>query len=263
MRRASAPGPGRAEPPHPSSRAAQAPRLALAVGALLTLAGACAEDPAEARRTPAPLRVERGPLALEVTRLAWDETDAAPLGALRRGTPEGVETLMEDLRAAALIEGRGGTFAYVVDEAGALWRVGEARRARLLDGVLAAPVPAPGGLLVTRRAEEPGRSAVWQLPEGAAARLLVADAERPCPLPDGRLAFVSTRTSVASVWLLEATGPVQLTNVGLAAGRPLTGFVPPPAAWLGCDAEALAWDAGDGATWRLELATGRVQESLR
>lgn len=70
--------------------------------------------------------------------------------------------------------------------------------------------------------------------------------------PDGQsLAFVSGRTGVASIWVIDLiTGATsQLTNVGLKPGAGLgPSYVPPPVrpgSTLWTDAGQLIWDAGD------------------
>jgi len=221
---------------------------------LLVLPLACAEPP-PSRSAPRSLRADVA-LALTPTQAPWPETDALPLHTVTRaGAP-----WLGDVAGATVLE----RFVYAVDGAGVLWKVGADRRIRLLDGVLAVPVPGPEGPLVTVRGAEPGASAVWVLADEGPPRPLLEAAELPCALPDGKLAFVSTRTSVASVWLHAAdSAPVQLTNVGLAAGRGLAGFVPPPARWLSCTDEALTWDDGRGAAWRLDLASGVAREVAR
>jgi len=86
--------------------------------------------------------------------------------------------------------------------------------------------------------------------------------DRPVVSPDGaRVAFVSGRTGLAAVWVLDlASGDArQLTNVGLegsprAPGAPPEGFVPPPDtatfAWgergLRWVAQQAAWSADPG-----------------
>jgi len=104
---------------------------------------------------------------------------------------------------------------------------------------------------------------VRQLPDGSEILVdgwaLVPDdggfPSRPVWSPDGRaVAYVSSRTGVASWWVVDAGGgtpPRQLTNVGLAPGQGLgDGFVPPPwrpgvALWAD---GWISWDAG-GEVW--------------
>lgn len=81
--------------------------------------------------------------------------------------------------------------------------------------------------------------------------------ERPVALPDGRLLFVSTRTTVASLWLIDAGSgepPIQVTNRGLAAGGPMDGFVPGPSGEVIVSPGKVAYDAGGGDWWSLDLS---------
>lgn len=82
----------------------------------------------------------------------------------------------------------------------------------------------------------------------------IGSEDRPAFSPDGgQLAFVSGRTGLASVWVLdlESGASRQLTNVGLAhQPKPPVGFVPPPRTTLSWSAEGLSWQA-QGRTWQV------------
>ncbi|HEV8323455.1 MAG TPA: hypothetical protein VG389_17700 [Myxococcota bacterium] len=85
----------------------------------------------------------------------------------------------------------------------------------------------------------------------------------PALSPDGaRVAFVSGRTSVASIWVAPAragggAAAVQVTNAGVtraarAPGLPPSGFVPPP------DAGTLRWEDPATLAWEAHGRTFRV-----
>jgi hypothetical protein len=79
-------------------------------------------------------------------------------------------------------------------------------------------------------------------------------ADRPALSPDGeRVAYVSGRTGIASIWLVPFAGgeAIQLTNAGLennrVPGQPPAGFIAPPHEGPPrFDGDALIWDASDG-----------------
>ena len=122
------------------------------------------------------------------------------------------------------------------------------------------PVVAPNGTRVVL-ARRPGDFEcsvleAWSLQRGRwTSRVLEADG---CPdraaMSGDRVAFVSGRTGIASLWVVDFGGgdAVQLTNLGLESapptpGRAPTGFVAPP--HLGpprFDGRDLVWDAPDG-----------------
>lgn len=126
-----------------------------------------------------------------------------------------------------------------------------------------------GGTVISRpvAGDEPGETELYFQPAPTsreAARVIFpapgAD-DRPTLLPDGRLLFVSTRTTIASLWIGDlATGELtQLTNRGLAAGKSREGmtFTPPPHGPITfADRKTIEYDAGGGRTVRVAIAGG-------
>lgn len=106
---------------------------------------------------------------------------------------------------------------------------------RALDNVRAS-VALDGGRLLVSRSTDVGESDLWIVPRDRKRPRALAAAhgadEMPFVLSDGRIVFVSTRTGVASLWIVnqDGTGLRQLTNVGVRASDPR--FVPPPVAYL-------------------------------
>ncbi|MCB9687201.1 MAG: hypothetical protein H6735_19330 [Alphaproteobacteria bacterium] len=130
-------------------------------------------------------------------------------------------------------------------------------------------VDTPPDQITVTRTSASGRSVVagWE-EEALGSRLLAVErdgtswtlvdaswnADRPALSADGtRVAFVSGRTGLASVWIVPFEGgePRQLTNVGLrrvkgSTGAP-EGFVPPPIDdGMHFEGEVLTWTAPDG-----------------
>ncbi|MDP7111613.1 MAG: hypothetical protein QGH45_06610 [Myxococcota bacterium] len=125
-------------------------------------------------------------------------------------------------------------------------------------------------LVYARRGDGVGLSSLeaWELGDDGAwtgPRALAEQADRPAISPDGeRIAYVSGRSGMASVWLTYFDGgdPSQLTNVGVTSpalsevpldgprhtpGEPPAGFVPPPLdGSLRFDGDHLRWEAPDG-----------------
>jgi hypothetical protein len=137
---------------------------------------------------------------------------------------------------------------YVVDRDRVLWRRDGDHRRRITDRVRRVPVEHPAGLVVVRESHQLGASDLWLV--GASSRALSpapGSDDMPYVLPDGRVVFVSTRTTVASVWIFDDLDapPRQLTNVGLRAGRPLVGFVPTPSVGFAVERGHLVYDGID------------------
>ncbi len=167
-----------------------------------------------------------------------------------------------DLELTARAVRRMGSALLIVSEAGELERVDAAGRKRLASGVLGSPALLPGGrIVVAQRGSEPGESDLQLLGEGAPVPLAPAAGpdDFPIALPDGRVAFVSGRTGLASLWVVQPeTGEArQLTNVG--RDRVDDAFVPPPLRDVRVDAASLSYDAGDGARYRVDHRSGDVE----
>ncbi len=203
---------------------------------------ACVDPPAQTTSGLAPA----GAVTVEVTD-AIPETERGP----RRDVVIDDQVAFSDVRAADA--------RWVVDHDGVLWRVTDGTKRRVLDRVLGVPVAHPAGPIVVREGEAPGDSTLWLLADEPRALTAGPGDSMPFVLPDARVVFVSTRTTVASVWILDAqlAEARQLTNVGLVAGRGLDGFVPTPAErfeWKGL----LTFDAGDG-RYHLDVDTGEAR----
>ncbi|MCK6545047.1 hypothetical protein L6R52_04210 [Myxococcota bacterium] len=181
--------------------------------------------------------------------LARDVTDAGPLGA------RGALFVVDRTRALVRLE---------VTGLDAGLRALDVRATVIVDRVLGAPaVLIDGSLVVSRLGDEPGESDLWLVPSTRGAPRILFGApgadDRPVALDDGRLLFVSTRSTIASVWIGDVTtGEARpLTNAGLRAGRgSRAGFVPPPHGPITIERGRAVYDAGD-AVWRVELTTGR------
>jgi len=125
---------------------------------------------------------------------------------------------------------------------------------------------ADGTRVESRKGAAPGESDLWLVSRTGEARAIAsapgAD-DMPLILGDGRVAFVSTRSTLASIWIFDPrTGEAtQLTNRGLVAGKPREGFVPPPMERWTTVGEELRYESSPGVWWSVDLATGRAQRS--
>ena len=145
------------------------------------------------------------------------------------------------------------------------------RQWTLADQVADLPAVAPAGdrLVYARRGEGVGLVTLeaWELGDGGdwLGPRAVADGDRPALSADGeRVAFVSGRSGVASIWLVAFDGgeSTQLTNAGVTSpalspapldgprhtpGEPPPGFVPPPVdGSLRFDGDTLRWRGPTG-----------------
>lgn len=203
-----------------------------------------------------PLAPREG-LVLEPAEEGLPESDAPAVVRVVREGPGG-QVVAERARDAVSVRGE----VYRVLEDGRLV-VGEGAAERvLLEGVTRGIAVLDDGSVVAPRAgDEPGETDLWIVPpEGKPRPLAPAKGpdDGPIALPDGRVAFVSGRTTVASLWVVDPkTGQArQLTNRGLVAGGARKGFVPPPAGRTFVVDGNLVYDAGGGELWQVDLETG-------
>jgi hypothetical protein len=214
--------------------------------ALLLAVVACDSDPAERRAVlgpPAPLATDTDEPPSHELRV-WDEAKGES------------RAFRERVRSAAA--GRAG-IVFAVTASAELVRLEGGAEHRLLDGVVGKPAPrADGSVAIARDHGELGDSDIWLVEESGAARALApapgAD-DVPIALPDSRIAFISGRSGVASIWTVDVRSGalVQITNRHLRAGQPLDGFVPPPVVVLRASSDELEYDAGGGELWRVAL----------
>ena len=107
-----------------------------------------------------------------------------------------------------------------------------------------------------RAGDEPGESDLTLVSANGTQRVLAAGPgpdDLPTLLTDGRIAFVSGRTGVASLFVVDPKDDdvVQLTNRGLRRVTP--DFVPPPVRRIEVAREFVEYDAGRGQRWRVEI----------
>lgn len=180
------------------------------------------------------------------------ESDERPSFALRVG-----EHTLRGRAAIALIDGR----AALIDDAGALLLVDAGRRTKLLDGVREV-IDLGDGRVLASRSTDVGESDLWivrldrKAPPRALAAAHGADTT-PFLLDDGRVLFTSTRTGVASLFIvaLDGSGLRQLTNKNAKPGALGDAFVPTPAGAIAQDGARVTYDAGD-ALWTVDVDTG-------
>jgi hypothetical protein len=124
---------------------------------------------------------------------------------------------------------------------------------------------ADGSVVSSRPGDEPGETELWLEPASPndEPRVLFpapgAD-DRPTVLLDSRLLFVSTRTTIASLWIadLQTNQLTQLTNRGLSAGKPRDHtFTPPPHGPITVHKDSISYDAGGGLIVRLSTGGAR------
>jgi TolB protein len=190
------------------------------------------------------------------------ESDAPPEYELWLRGPASVPTpIATGARSAVL----GSDAVFVVGSDGVLRRIRDGRAVTLVDRVLGRPaLRGDREIVVARAGDEPGESDLFLVDEVGQSRALAparGPDDLPVVLPDRRVVFVSGRTTVASLFVVDPdTGALeQLTNRGLVAGRGLSGFVPPPARSLEFFEGALRYDAGHGDHWQVQLETGRAE----
>lgn len=162
--------------------------------------------------------------------------------------------LHPSVRSAA----RGPEATFAVDAEQRLLRLDPAAARPLLSNAAGKPAPLADGSVVVARATSPGETDLWHVSREGHARA-ISPAPGPDDLPfalaDGRIVFVSGRTTVASLWIVDPSSSqaTQLTNRGLVAGKPMSGFVPPPTLVLEATASELVYDAGGGDVRRVTI----------
>lgn len=229
-------------------------RAALTLGCALALVGCTdvldrspeAEIVALSTKTPAP---ETDELPTHEIALTQADGTAEPLGRAR----------------TARLHPRG---TLVVDEEARLLLVEQGARRPLLDSVEGRPALLPDGRVVASRSTDPGESDLWLVTlDGAPPRALTATPGadgQPFVLDDGRVLFVSDRTGVVGLYIVDpATGEVtQLTNAGERPGALSDRFVPTPVREPWQEGSRVFYDAGDG-VWAVDLRTGKAEEVRR
>lgn len=151
-----------------------------------------------------------------------------------------------------------------VDTDGVLWRRTNGVSTKLLDRTFGAPAILADGSIVISRRHAPGDTDLWIVPPQGEPRALApaeGSDDMPLALPDGKVAFLSTRTTVASIWVIDPrTGALaQLTNRGLAAGRDMLGFVPTPMHRMSIEGSELRYEAAPGELWAVDVASGAAR----
>lgn len=183
---------------------------------------------------------ERDGAAVVVTApaAAMTETDHVPAHGVVLADADGHEHRLPAARAAALWPRAGatGTPRVVAVDAGArLIAIDAGQRRPLLDHVVGAPVVVDATRVIAARETSPGETDLWIVgDDGQPSRALAgapgAD-DSPSVLADGRVVFVSGRSGVAALWIVDAdpaATPRQLTNHGEVPGALSSSFVPPP-----------------------------------
>lgn len=193
------------------------------------------------------------------------ETDEVPTAEVALAGRDGALQRFGDARDARL-HPRGG--ALVVDgEARLTWVKDGARRA-LLDGVVGRPAVLEDGRVIAARSTDPGESDLWLVTlDGAPPRALTATPGadgQPFVLDDGRVLFVSDRSGVAALYVVDPTTRevTQLTNQGERPGALSSRFVPPPIREPQQEGARVIYDAGDG-IWSVDIHTGSAEEVRR
>ena len=213
---------------------------------------------------------ERDGAALVVTRAAdaMAESDHVPAHDVVLADAAGHEHRLPAARAAVLWPHAGVTVAprvAAVDADARLVLVEDGRRRPLLDRVVGVPVVVDDHHLIAARETEPGETDLWLVgDDGAPPRALAAAPgadDSPQVLPDGRVLFVSGRSGVASLWVVDQTPgapPRQLTNIGERPGALTPSFVPPPEGPVVVDGGVLSF--ADQAGVRYTVAFNEVRQ---
>jgi hypothetical protein len=209
---------------------------------------------------------ERDGAAVVVTRaaVAMPESDHVPAHDVVLADAAGHEHRLPAARAAVLWPRAGASRVAAVDADARLVLVEEGRRRPLLDHVVGVPVVLDERRLIAARETEPGETDLWVVADDGTPPRAVAAApgadDSPQILPDGRVVFISGRSGVASLWIVEASpgaAPRQLTNVGERPGALSSSFVPPPEGPVVVDGGALVFTDQAGVRHTIALAEVR------
>ena len=119
--------------------------------------------------------------------------------------------------------------------------------------------------IVSRRGDAPGETDLFLVsPSGEERPIAAAPGadDMPVAMADGKIAFVSTRSTIASIWIFDpASGRVsQLTNRGLVAGKKREGFVPPPMQSMKAVGAELHYESAPGVWWAVDAASGAARK---
>jgi hypothetical protein len=168
--------------------------------------------------------------------------------------------MRDDVRALSTAPGA----VYATTKNAELVRIDADGQRVLLHGVRGKPaVLEDGSVAISRDFGDTGETDLWLVPARGAPRVLAAHPgpdDQPIAVPDGRILFVSGRTGIVSLFVVDPkTDTVrQLTNHGLSPGKPLVGFVPPPVSVESVSETAIVYDAGGDERWRVRLDTGEA-----
>jgi hypothetical protein len=218
--------------------------------------------PPETRTAAAPLDVRGDVVLLGLGPAVRAESDALPSRDIVRVDTHSSTRLA--IRTRATWAALGEHAVFVVSPERELVRVDGSGERVLLDRAHGKPAPRSDGSVVVARVEGPGETDLWLVSASGSARAVdpaPGPDDSPIALPDGRIAFVSGRSTVSSLFVLDPNGgpAVQLTNRGLRAGKPRIGFVPPPLHVLEASSTSILYDAGGGAHWRVSLVSGQAE----
>lgn len=216
---------------------------------------------------------ERDGAAVVVTApsAAMAESDHVPAHGVVLADAQGHEHRLPAARAAALWPRAGATSSsaprvLAVDKDARLLALEGGRQRALLDHVVGAPVVLDAHRALAARETGPGETDLWIVSDdGQPPRALAAAPgadDTPTVLPDGRVLFVSGRSGVAALWIVDQdprATPRQLTNVGEVPGALSPAFVPPPEGPVEMDGEmdgeVVSYVDGFGARQRVSLAS--------
>lgn len=194
------------------------------------------------------------------TKAPAPETDEVPTHEIALTHADGAMAPLGQAREARL-HPRG---ALVVDAEARLLLVENGVSRTLLESVEGRPALLADGRVVASRSTDPGESDLWLVTlDGAPPRALTATPGadgQPFVLEDGRVLFVSDRTGIVALYIVDpASGETtQLTNLGERPGALSERFVPTPLREPWQEGSRVLYDAGDG-IWAVDIRTGKAE----